>query len=287
MKNNVFITLFLLNSLAALTYFTCANADIITATYNITHAKKNNWELRKAGVCDTIKKIGADIYGFQEVIKENKQLDTIKQILPTYGYVGQPRSSGIKGLSLWHRFVMNFAQDEHCPIFYNQEKVELLATETFGINGDSWKSALLPRICTLAKFKKIGKDKEFYVYNTHLDHQKEEMRTMQIKLIINDIAQRCNSKPVILMGDFNTTVAGDMEKILAQSGFTQAKKVASKVEGPNVTHEKGSSKKLIECDYIIIKPKDKFNVTLYKTFNTMDEKTSDHNPVSMAFSLNQ
>jgi endonuclease/exonuclease/phosphatase family metal-dependent hydrolase len=267
----------------------CSNiqAHLITASYNITHGKKNNWDLRKPGVCALIKQIGADIYGLQEVIKDNEQLDSIKQTLPDFGYVGQPRSSGIKGLSLWHRFVMKFAEDEHCPIFYNQNKVELLATETFGINGNNWTSALLPRICTLGKFKEIGKDKEFYVYNTHLDHKTEDMRLMQIKLIIDDISQRCNNTSVILMGDFNTTPTNNMEKILTENGFSLAKKQAKKVEGPDVTHEKSSTKKFIECDYILVKPKENFTVNLYKTFDTISEKTSDHNPVSIDFSLNK
>lgn len=287
MKKQILMKLSIFSLLALCTSFATINAELTVATFNVTHAKKNNWNLRKDGVCDVIKQIGADIYGFQEVIKDNEQLDIIKKTLPNYGYVGQPRSSGIKGLSLWHRFVMNFAQDEHCPIFYNQDEIELLETETFGINGDRWKSALLPRICTLAKFKKIGSDRDFYVYNTHLDHKEEDMRTMQIQLIINDITQRCNNKPVILMGDFNTTFTNDIEKILTENGFSHAKKTAKLIEGPDVTHERGSTKKLIECDLILIKPQDKFNVSLYKTLDTMSETTSDHNPVKITFSLNE
>jgi len=226
----------------------------------------------------------SDICCLQEVIDANNQLNSIKDALPNYGYVGEKRNSHIKGLSAWLRLTSFFAQDEYCPIFYNQEKMELKEAKTFGINGEG---SYLPRICVRARFKELATGKEFYVYNTHLDHKYEDVRTMQAKLIAKDITKECGNRPVILMGDFNTEFNKDMKKILTENGFTHAKTVANKVEGPEVTHERGSTKQLIECDYIVIKPKDKFNVILYKTFDTMSEKTSDHNPVSMTFSLNE
>ena len=287
MKKHVFIALLALSSLALYCQFAMANATLTAASYNITHGKKNDWNMRKPGVCDVIKKLNADLYGLQEVIKENKQLDSIKETLPNYGYVGQPRNSQIKGISAWYRLVSYFAQDEHCPIFYNQDTIELLETKTVGINGKGWTSGLLPRIYTVALFKQIATDNDFYVCNTHLDHKDEDRRTMQVGLIVDDLMRDCGDKPVILMGDFNTTFTGDIQEKLMAAGFTHAKKIAAKVEGPEVTHEKGSTKKLIECDHILIKPESKFRIDLYKTFDTMGEKTSDHNPVSITFSLNQ
>ena len=124
------LSLVLIGVVFTFSNFTAPETPLRAATFNITHAKKNNWELRKTGVCDVIKNINADMYGFQEVIKDKHQFATLKKTLPNYDYVGQPRSSGIKGLSLWHRFVMIFATDEYCPIFYNKNKLKLLSTET-------------------------------------------------------------------------------------------------------------------------------------------------------------
>jgi len=107
---------------------------------------------------------------------------------------------------------------------------------------------------------------------------------MQADIITHDMAQRCGKKPVILTGDFNTAFADDMKKNLSHAGFTHAKEIAAKTEGPQVTHEK-SNKKLTEIDHILVKPKDAFRVKLYKVLDTMGKKTSDHNPVSMTFSL--
>jgi endonuclease/exonuclease/phosphatase family metal-dependent hydrolase len=259
--------------------------DLKATTFNVTHANKNDWKKRKPGVCKLIKDINADIYGLQEVIKDKHQLKTIRQILPQHGFIGKPRSSGIKGLSLWHRLVMKFAQDEYDPIFYNKHKLELVAHNTFGINGNGWTSALLPRICTWAHFKEKGTNKYFYVYNTHLDHKDEDRRTMQIKIILNHVAKHKNNHPTIIMGDFNTEFAKDMEKTLTAAGFTLAKTVAAHTQGPQATHEKSSNKKLIACDHICIKPATDFKVKLYEVIGAMGETTSDHNPVCMTFGL--
>ena len=108
---------------------------------------------------------------------------------------------------------------------------------------------------------------------------------MQIKLITDDIAKRCGNAPVILMGDFNTTVIGntDMEKILYDAGFSHGRTVAQKTEGPITTHLKG---KPFEIDHILVKPKEAFDVKLYTVTPSMSGTTSDHDPVSMTFSCN-
>jgi len=285
MKKHLSTLLLTLGTLITSTIFMPAKADITIATYNITHGKKNNWPKRQPGVSNVIKQLNADIYGFQEVIKGNKQLNTVKQALPDYAFVGQPRSSGIKGLSLWHRLTMlGGAQDEYCPIFYNQNKIELVTSGTFGINGKGWTSTFLPRICTFARFKEIATGKEFYAYNTHLDHKKESDRTMQIKLITDDIAQRCGNTPVIVMGDFNTPVAGDMQKALAGGSLDHGRTVAQQTEGPITTHLKKDIP--VEIDHILVKAKDSFNVKRYKVLSSMGDTTSDHDPVSMTFSSN-
>ncbi|HSC25240.1 MAG TPA: endonuclease/exonuclease/phosphatase family protein [Candidatus Babeliales bacterium] len=285
MKNNISISISILMLLPMGAITTTIKGELTMASYNITHGKKNNWPKRQPGVCNLIQKINADIYCLQEIIKDNQQLDSIQTALSNYKYVGKPRSSGIKGLSLWHRFVMNFAQDEYCPIFYNPTKINILAHDTFGINGDQWTSALLPRICTWAHCKEITTGKEFYVYNTHLDHKDQEKRLMQIKLILNDTKKRCGNTPTIITGDFNTTVTFEVEKIFSDADFIHARTVAHTVEGSTVTHIKGG--KGFECDHIMIKPKDAFAIQCYKIFDkTISDTTSDHNPISMIFSLN-
>lgn len=286
MKNTIKSILLTLSTLALTTIFIPAKANITIASYNMTHANKNDGLKREAGNCDVIKELKADIYGFQEVIEDNNQLESIKNTLPNYRYIGETRNSKLKrSLKIPLISIRSFfAQNEYCPIFYNPEKVDLLAHETFGINGDG--SGYLPRICTVGKFKQKTTNKEFYVYNTHLDNKQQASRIMQINIIINDIAQRSGSKPVILMGDFNTSITGDMQKTLSAAHLILAKQIARTTQGPKETHEKGSTKELTEIDHILVKPSKRFMIKKYKVLNSMGPKTSDHNPVSMDFTFN-
>jgi|GEM_PF-1750902 len=291
MKKYIFILATAMIILGTGTLFTPVKANITAATYNVTHGNKNNWSKRQPYVCELIKKMNKDIYCFQEVIKKNNQLKAIKATLPNHDYIGKPRSYGIKGLSLWHRLVTLSGklglggEDEYCPIFYNQNTVTLIAEDTFGINGKGWTSALLPRICTWGHFKETATQKEFYVYNTHLDNKQADRRIMQIQLIFDDIAQRCGDSPVILMGDFNTAITEDIQKNISTAQFTNAKEIAQKIEGPTQTHKKSSTKELTQIDHILIKPQELFKIYLYKVLDVMSKKTSDHNPVSITFSF--
>ncbi len=272
--------------------FPLINAEMKIYSYNITHGKKNDWNKRKPNVLQLIQDLNADIYCLQEVIDENDQLKSIQDILPQYNYVGDKRNNHISGLSIWLRLTTLGAQNERCPIFYNKNKFDLIDSQTFGINPNG--SGYLPRTAVKIHLKEKSTGKEFFVYNTHLDHKYEKVRTEQAQMISDDIKQKCADKPVILLGDFNTTFDKDLKKILTEDGFTHAKTIAQQVEGPSVTHEKGSTKALIECDFIFVKPQSKFSISQYKTVDsiplTKDSKkpvASDHNPVGITCSLKE
>jgi endonuclease/exonuclease/phosphatase family metal-dependent hydrolase len=269
--------------------------NIKTATYNVLHggsagwlgAKEGNWLKRKQGVCNIIKNIKADIYGLQEVVNDNNQFNDIKEALPKYGYVGLPRST-YTGEKLWQYVTAAAATDEYNPIFYNKETMELIDNGTFGINANaSTHLKLLPRICTWAHLKEKATEKDFFTYNTHLDNADENNRIAQVKVVLNDIHQRCNNKPVILMGDLNTTFTGDMQKTLSESGFTHARIVAKEADQGITTHLKKG--KPFEIDHMLVKPvkpNNAFNIKTYKVCGERSEDTSDHNPVCMNFSFN-
>ena len=56
----------------------------------------------------------------------------------------------------------------------------------------------LPRICTCARFEVledgVGNGVEFWVYNTHLDHESANARVCGAELILSDIQKRCREK---------------------------------------------------------------------------------------------
>jgi endonuclease/exonuclease/phosphatase family metal-dependent hydrolase len=301
MKKHLLIALSALCSVALSITADIAKTDLTVIDWNVTHANKKedknikNWDKRKAHVVNFIEKTKDDMYCLQEIIEDNGQLKTIQNSLPGYGWVGEKRNSHLKDNATWWLSLTSyFATDEYCPIFYNKEKLELLNTQTFGINtgGDDY----LPRIATLACFKQKATNKEFCVCNTHLEHKTDnkgyfakydydKVRSEQVKIIINKLKNYSN-KPILLMGDFNTTFDGDLKKVLTQAGFIHGKKIAEQIGGPEVTHEKSSTKKLIECDHILVKPQEKFSIEEYEIIDAMSPTTSDHNPVKMTFSLN-
>src|SRR5579862_1464581 len=132
MKNYLSMPL-LITSLLISNIIVIPTKAITIGTYNVLHggtrgwfAKEGNWSKRKQGVSNIIKNnMKADIYGFQEVITDNNQFDDIKEALPGYGHVGQPRST-YTGEKLWQYVTMLAATDEYNPIFYNQEKIDLI-----------------------------------------------------------------------------------------------------------------------------------------------------------------
>jgi endonuclease/exonuclease/phosphatase family metal-dependent hydrolase len=68
-----------------------------------------------------------------------------------------------------------------------------------------WDAACL-RVCTFGLFTQLKTGKQFWVFNTHLDHMSEAAKTNGLELILAKIkAVNTNNYPVILMGDLNST----------------------------------------------------------------------------------
>ena len=113
-----------------------------------------------------------------------------------------------RGSSWW-----GLATDEATTIAFKKDLFELQDYGTFSVNPEfnSWawmpwyraQTGLLPRVCTWVRLKDKRTNKEFYVYNTHLDHMYAQARELAMQKIMKDIEQRAAGYPVIMMGDFN------------------------------------------------------------------------------------
>ena len=79
----------------------------------------NGWQRRCPVICEQVEWIDFDIFGAQE-IKKN-QLDDLLAALPEYDYVGVGRDDGIHG-------------GEHEPIFYKRDRFRLLDAGDFWIS---------------------------------------------------------------------------------------------------------------------------------------------------------
>jgi endonuclease/exonuclease/phosphatase family metal-dependent hydrolase len=226
-------------------------------TYNIRRDGKEAkpdriWSNRAALVAGIITAANPDVIGIQEAT-ENQITDLHAQLK---NYASERKGRG----AAWHIgqwLGFKKSENEFNPIFWNQDKFELVESETFSIN-QSWfygpnvkKTGWHNRICTRVKLKDKATDKEFFVYNTHLDNSFPEARAAQVQVIKEHIAQNTGDMPVIVTGDFNAQFDGEIKT--AFDGFDHAKEVATKTAGPKETRTGWGDDELKPIDHILLK----------------------------------
>lgn len=245
-------------------------------TYNIRREGKEKnqehlWANRAASLIALLRNQNPDIIGLQEVTQGQRQ--TLEESLSDkFNMVGKSRGTSWFGLGT----------DEATPIAYQKDKFELVEEGTFPLNsGFVWmpwhasQTGYLPRICTWAKLKDTKNNKEFYVYNTHLDHMYEAARLNGAREIVHDINQRTAGLPVIVTGDFNTAYEGDMKKTF--SDFKHVKDLAARSAGPQETSTGWDNKKLQWIDHILVNGSNA-EVPTYRVIEA-EGYPSDHRPV--------
>lgn len=199
--------IFLLSLVVLLFCSGCANSHndltIKYISYNIRYGTANDgdnaWDIRKSATKEMIEREQPDVFGLQEALIG--QLEYIDSIFPEYSRVGVGRDDGKE-------------DGEFMAVYYRNEWFDLLESGNFWLSEtpDScsmgWDAACR-RIVTWVKLKEWSNNKEFYVFNTHLDHVGEVAREQSILLIvskINEIVKDANV-PVFLSGDFNSNVS--------------------------------------------------------------------------------
>jgi endonuclease/exonuclease/phosphatase family metal-dependent hydrolase len=156
---------------------------------------KNAWANRKEMVKGLIGFHDLDVIGTQEGFKH--QLDGILE-LEGYAYVGAGRDDGKDA-------------GEHSAILYKKDRFKLLDngdfwfSETPGVPGKGWDATCCNRICSWAKFQDKLSEKEFFVFNSHYDHEGKAARKNSSLLLLKMIEQIAGDNPVFATGDFNAT----------------------------------------------------------------------------------
>lgn len=183
------------------------------------YSKYDGWDDRKQYVCDMINLEAFDVFGAQEVKKQ--QLDYMVENLPDYGYIGVGRDHGDD-------------RGEFCPVFYRKDAVEKLDGGTFWLSptpevpSKGW-DAKYNRICSWGLFKHKATGKKFYFLNVHFDHRGKQARLEASKQIVNYVKKVCKGTPVIISGDYNVTQSSESYKVLATSGVVKDAYDAAKV----------------------------------------------------------
>lgn len=194
MKNKLSLLLFLL------CFMQWAFAQQFTVmTYNIrldvASDADNDWNHRKSFLTDQLAYYAPDIFGIQEALPH--QVVDIQLALPEYKHIGIGREGENQG--------------EASSIFYQSKQYAVQNETTFWLSPTpdvmtkGWDAACM-RVCTFGLFTQLKTGKQFWVFNTHLDHMGEEAKTNGLQLILAKIkAVNTQNYPVIFMGDFNST----------------------------------------------------------------------------------
>ncbi|XP_023515384.1 uncharacterized protein LOC111779555 isoform X1 [Cucurbita pepo subsp. pepo] len=159
----------------------------------------NSWEKRRDLCISVLTSYSPAILCTQQGVKS--QLEFLQQGLPGYEKFGISRKGS------------HDDSDEHCTIFYDKEKVELLEGGTFWLSESpsvpgsvSWGS-IAPHIATWATFQLKGVEPpgfSFQIVNTNMDELKPRARRRSALLTWQHIASLPPSLPVIYCGGFNT-----------------------------------------------------------------------------------
>ena len=171
------------------------NAPFRLATYNIRcpgDKGDNAWEKRAERVRALIRVHAFDLVGLQEATE--RQINELQT--EGWAHAGVGRDDGnLKG--------------EAACIFYRKDRFDLRGSGTFWLSekpetpgSKSW-GAACTRICTWARLSDGKTGREFFWFNTHLDHISAEAREKGVALVLARIVKMAQGRPVFLTGDFN------------------------------------------------------------------------------------
>jgi endonuclease/exonuclease/phosphatase family metal-dependent hydrolase len=165
-------------------------------TYNLRYAstnKPNAWADRRPLMKECLTEANPDIFGTQEGVYH--QLRDLASDLPDYRWIGTGRDGGSRG--------------EFMAIFYKHERFEPIEYDHFWLSdtpeviaSSTWGNTNR-RMVTWVRFKDRATGAEFYIVNTHFDHQIQEAREKAAELLLSRVKKLKAELPVIITGDFN------------------------------------------------------------------------------------
>ena len=234
---------------------------------------KKSWYYRADLIIKNIEKYQPSIIGFQEATKS--QYKYVCDCLAGFDSVIEYRDSTPVA--------------EGCPVFYRSDIYTLVdkgsfwLSETPDVMSKSWGSACY-RICSYVILEEKDTQKQFVVFNTHLDHVSEEARIRGIGIVLEKIKQ-FGSLPSIIMGDFNA-VEDSVTYADVTKDFLDAKyQTENTMQG--CTYQNFGAELDRDCiDYFMIS-KTGIKVSEYRIVQDLYDGVypSDHFPILMKFTL--
>lgn len=189
------------------------SATLCVMTYNLRYASPtppNAWPQRRPLMREIIQSTAPDVMGTQEGLYA--QLKDLAADLPEFDWIGTGRDGGSKG--------------EFMAVFFRKTRLEPLAFDHFWlsdtpnvIGSTSWGNSNR-RMVTWVKFRDRTTGGEFFLFNTHFDHQIQPAREKSADLVRERVAALGTKIPVLLIGDFNAAAESNQAyRILTAGNF--------------------------------------------------------------------
>ena len=174
------------------------------ATYNILGGGWRGWTNGRATLVNNlIRQYDFDIFGEQE----GTRAQLIDMTTGTgYSYIGDGRDPEGAG--------------EHNSIVYKTDRFQVLDqgkffySETPELVSKGWDAICCNRMCIWGKFKDKISGREFYVFNSHFDHQGITARLESAKMLLSTIKLIAGDYPVFATGDYNSTPESEQMQLL-------------------------------------------------------------------------
>ncbi len=147
-----------------------------------------------------------DLIGTQETTASwNSKLKSLSNYLNRYTDLGE---YGMVGCSREGREAKD---GEWNTILYRKDRFELLDSDTTWLSdtpteASAIEGSLCKRICTWALLKDKQTGETILFANTHLDHGSDEVRSAQMDILMDYLADRIGEYPFYVTGDFNCNV---------------------------------------------------------------------------------
>lgn len=173
-----------------------ADGELSVMTYNLRYASATGahaWPARRPAMAALLREASPDVFGTQEGLYG--QLRDLAADLPAYEWIGTGRDGGSRG--------------EFMAVYYRRDRLEPLEYDHFWLSdtpnvvGSSTWGNTNRRMVTWVRFLDRVTRREFYFWNTHLDHALQPAREKGARLIRERLKTLKAGVPLLLVGDFN------------------------------------------------------------------------------------
>jgi endonuclease/exonuclease/phosphatase family metal-dependent hydrolase len=227
----------------------------------------DNWMFRQRLVIDTIKKINPDVIGLQEPLPN--QYSYIRDQLDGFEWYGVPRQGNKEG--------------ELVPVGWRADRFDARKCETRWSSetpmrpSTSWNANWTRLVTNVQLLDWEDGGTEISLWNNHFDNGETRRRVKSAEQLDEWVG---NSRPCIVMGDFNTEVDGEpIQTLIRDSHLQDARALVDERVGPLATfHDfEGIHDECI--DHVFVSPD--IGVTRFETVTNAEEGKypSDHFPV--------